>query len=127
MKRTLAFLLLVVAALAWWSTSRQVAPLTLAAESGGPGAYPADFDQRLSRVSRLALELNAPLPAGLPWQTAEGHPPVGSPQARKGGRVRFCNAGPFPAHFLLALQIRCLRAAVMRTVQNIFSEGDLSL
>lgn len=99
MKRTLAFLLLVVAALAWWSTSRQVAPLTLAAESGAPGAYPADFAQRLSRVSRLSLELNAPLPASLPWQTAEGHPPVGSPEASKGGRVRFCNAGPFPAHF----------------------------
>lgn len=100
MKRALAFLLLLVAALAWWSTSRQAAPLTIAEESSVPGVYPADFAQRLSRVSRLTLELNAPLPANLPWQTAEGHPPVGSAEARKGGRVRLCNAGPFPAHFL---------------------------
>lgn len=100
MKRALAFLLLVIAALAWWSTSRQAAPLTLAGESSEPAAYPADFAQRLSRVSGVKLEWRVPLPAHLSWQTAVEQPSHGDPAARKGGRVRLPNAGPYPAHFL---------------------------
>lgn len=100
MKHALAFLLLVIAALAWWSTTRQTASPAPAEEACAPAAYPADFALRLGRVAGVSLELDAPIPADIPWQTAGDHAPVGDAAARKGGRVRLSNAGPFPAHFL---------------------------
>lgn len=100
MKRALAILLLVIAALAWWSTTRQTASPAPAEEACAPAPYPADFAQRLGRVAGLSLELDAPLTADIPWQNAGEHPPVGHIAAQKGGRVRLSNAGPFPAHFL---------------------------
>ncbi len=100
MKRALAFLLLAIAALAWWSTTRQGMAPSLAEESRAAAPYPADFTRRLARVTGLSLELDTPLPAGIPWQTAAEHAMVGDAAARKGGRVSLSNAGPFPAHFL---------------------------
>ena len=100
MKRALAIFALVLALVAWWATGRQ--PSASVAEmvmEHAPAPYPADFEQRLSRVAGVHLELNAPLPEELPWQDAPGHSAVGSAEATRGGRVRLCNAGPFPAHF----------------------------
>lgn len=104
MKRTfllLLLLLLLVASVAWWATARRAAAPQVAEEATTAVPYPVDFAQRLNRVSGLRLEHNAPLPDHeLPWQNAEAHAPIGTPTARKGGRVRLSNAGPFPAHFL---------------------------
>ena len=100
MKRVLAIFALVLALVAWWATGRQqTAPGAEEATAHTPAPYPADFAQRLSRVAGIQLELNAPLPDGLPWQDAAAHPPIGSPESTRGGCVRLCNAGPFPAHF----------------------------
>lgn len=100
MKRALAIFALVLALVAWWATGRQhTAPGAEMVMANTPAPYPADFEQRLSRVAGVHLELNAPLPDELPWQDATGHSPVGSAEATRGGRVRLCNAGPFPAHF----------------------------
>ncbi len=100
MKRALAIFALVLALVAWWATSRQhTAPGAEMVMANTPAPYPADFELRLSRVAGVHLERNAPLPYALPWQDASGHAPLGSPEATRGGRVRLCNAGPFPAHF----------------------------
>ncbi len=48
----------------------------------------------------MKLQLHAPLPTGLVWQHDAPQAVIGNPSARKGGRVRLPNAGPFPAHFL---------------------------
>lgn len=102
MKRALSLLLLLVVAVAWWATSsrKSNAPAADApAAVNEPAPYPADFDERLARVAGLRLSLGKPLPPAIPWQNATGHPAVGDAAARPGGRVRLCNAGPFPAHF----------------------------
>ena len=67
MKRALAIFALVLALVAWWATSRQpsVTEGQLVMEHS-PAPYPTDFEQRLSRVAGLRLELNAPLPDALP-------------------------------------------------------------
>ncbi len=100
MKRVLAIFALVLALVAWWATSRQaaVSKIEMVMELT-PAPYPVEFEQRLSRVAGLCLELNAPLPDALPWRDASGQPAVGNPEAVRGGCVRLCNAGPFPAHF----------------------------
>lgn len=67
-----------------------------------PAPYPAGWESRLERVAGVVLE-TAPaeaLPPDLPWQTAADEAEIGDPAARKGGRVRLSNAGPYPAHFL---------------------------
>ena len=100
MKRALLFFLLLLAAVAWWAVGRQPAEFIVQEAQTAPAAYPADFAQRLARVQQIQLELNSRLPDGIVWQTAAEHPEIGNPSACKGGRVRFPNAGPFPAHFL---------------------------
>ena len=100
MKRALLFFLLLLAAVAWWAVVRQPAEVIVQGAQSAPAAYPADFAQRLARVQQIQLELNSRLPDGIVWQTAAEHPEIGNPSACKGGRVRFPNAGPFPAHFL---------------------------
>lgn len=102
MKRALALLLLLVAGMAWWATSSREShtPATVApAEVSTLAPYPADFDVRLAQVVGLRLSRSEPLPPGIPWQDATGHPAVGDAAARLGGCVRLSNAGPFPAHF----------------------------
>lgn len=100
MKRALIIFVLVMAVLIWWLTGvNKPVPAAEDAEAI-PAAYPADFSERLARIPDLKMELNHPLPAGLDWQGGKGQETIGQPEACKGGRVRFPNAGPFPAHFL---------------------------
>lgn len=100
MKRALAILLLTIVLVAWWAVSRQPGVSAVSESASLPAPYPADFAERLCRVGGLKLELNAPLPAGISWQSEEDAPALGDASARKGGCVRLSNAGPFPAHFL---------------------------
>lgn len=102
MKRALALLFILVAAVAWWATASResITPVpAIPSAVSAPASYPADFDVRLARVTGLRLSQGAPLPPGIPWQNATGHPVVGDSAARSGGCVRLSNAGPFPAHF----------------------------
>lgn len=102
MKRALALLLILVAAVAWWATANRESSVpvsTIPAAVSAPATYPADFDMRLARVAGLRLSRGEPLPPEIPWQDATGHPAVGDAAAQPGGCVRLCNAGPFPAHF----------------------------
>ena len=64
--------------------------------------YPAHFEERLSRLQKTSVTLHAEseLPDGLVWHTGSPTPPIGSPNARKGGTLRMSNVGPFPANFL---------------------------
>ncbi len=72
------------------------------AVSLSPAAYPADMWAQLSRLPGLELGQGdeAGIPADLPWQDGAGEPEIGDPRARKGGRVRLSNVGPFPANWL---------------------------
>lgn len=100
MKRIIAIAVCLVAAAAWWAVSTTAPAPASTAIGTEPAAYPADFAMRLSRVHRVHLQSDAPLPDNLQWQQADDHATIGSPEAKKGGRVRLSNAGPFPAHFL---------------------------
>ena len=90
--------------LAHQSTEQQASPAPTAAVAQllPPAPYPADFEQQLARQlsTRISLHAAEELPANLNWQSGTPAPPVGSPQARKGGTLRLCNVGPFPANFL---------------------------
>lgn len=81
---------------------RQPAPTAPVAQLLPPAPYPADFEQQLTRQisPRISLHTADELPTELNWQSGTPAPPVGSPQARKGGTLRLCNVGPFPANFL---------------------------
>lgn len=72
------------------------------AASQPPAAYPSDFEQKLTELAEIKISLHpaAELPGNIPWQSNKPSPPVGSPAARKGGTLRLCNVGPFPANFL---------------------------
>lgn len=76
-----------------FSLSEQILP---------PAPYPQDFALQLGQIQGVEIELRAAasLPRGICWQQAHGFPEIGSPQARKGGTMRLCNVGPFPANFL---------------------------
>ena len=67
-----------------------------------PPAYSADMWQQLSRLHdvRFVQAAESELPEGLVWHTGAEEPPLGSPQARKGGAVRLSSPGPFPANLL---------------------------
>lgn len=100
MRYLLTIVLLLMVLVAWWATSTIRQAPQPPAQNQAPAEYPPDFGARLKRVTGIKLQRNVPAPDNLPWKTAEGQPPVGSPEARKGGTVRLSNAGPFPAHFL---------------------------
>lgn len=101
MKRAILLFLLLAACITWWIMRGQHTQLaTTGGGSTSAAPYPANFEQRLERITGIRLSSNAPLPANIPWQTAEQHPAAGDPQALKGGVVRLPNAGPFPANFL---------------------------
>ncbi len=107
MKHLLALLpLFLLAALAaGWLAVGQKERIPRPAELAGPqppAAYPADLWEPLARlpgveVSRGEVE---ELPEGQRWQTGEQEPDNGDPAARKGGRVRLSNVGPFPDNML---------------------------
>lgn len=101
----LILLLLLVAAGVWCAApdAPPRPPAADVADSPRPAAaYPADMWQQLSRLPGLRVR-RAPadaLPADLAWQSGAAEPPLGSPGARKGGVVRLCSVGPFPANWL---------------------------
>lgn len=100
MKHAIIIFTLLMTAVIWWATGVNK-PAPAGEESAAcPAAYPADFAARLARVPEISLKLNHPLPDNLIWQSGSEQPCIGHPDARKGGRVRVPNAGPFPAHFL---------------------------
>ncbi len=109
MKRFLSILLplLLLAGLAAYvaTEGQDGAPLpeSQAAESPlSPAPYPADMWVQLARLSGVewGQREEAELPADLPWQDGHEEPEIGDPRARKGGRVRLSNVGPFPANWL---------------------------
>lgn len=100
MKRFIAIVFFLVVPAVWWAASTTQAPPATASLNNNAAAYPADFHRRLGRVNRIHLQSGTALPEELQWHTSHGQPPIGLAAARKGGRVRLSNAGPFPAHFL---------------------------
>ncbi len=100
MRRIIAIAVCLVAAAAWWAVCTTARPPATTGTRAEPAAYPADFSMRLSRVHSVHLQSALPLPDKLQWQTSDAHSAIGSPEAKKGGRVRLSNAGPYPAHFL---------------------------
>jgi len=79
-------------------------PPTAKANEGGGPIYPADLWSNPSLQREIEISQAAPLTesesAHLCWQRGEGVPPLGDPQAKRGGVLRVSNVGPYPAHFL---------------------------
>lgn len=67
-----------------------------------PAPYPQDFEQQLARMSSMTVQLHAAadMPQDIPWESPAEFPVIGSSLATKGGTLRLCNVGPFPANFL---------------------------
>lgn len=94
---------LLLAGVVWWAVQYVVPPVAVEAESAPrpAAAYPQAMWAELARLHGLrVLHEEAPLPQGLVWQSGAAEPPLGSPQARKGGVVHLSSVGPFPAHLL---------------------------
>lgn len=96
-----------LAAAAWWAAHSVLAPAPAVALSvGAPQAaanYPADMWEQLARLPggcRVVRAASPELPQGLEWQDGASEPPLGCPEARKGGLVRLSSVGPFPANLL---------------------------
>lgn len=71
-----------------------------AAQDTTPAAYPADMWERAGRCAGIRITRGGGIPAGLTWQDGTQEAEIGDSAATKGGRVRRCNVGPFPANFL---------------------------
>ena len=102
-KLTAAVVLALLLLLLWagWQVAHRPAPTPQAAELlSAPSAYPADMWERAERVTGIRITHGGEIPADLIWQDGLQEPEIGDSAARKGGRVRRCNAGPFPANFL---------------------------
>ncbi len=108
MKR-LAFLLMVlllgaVAAVLATRPREAVCPVVVQGQGDGlpPAAYPADMAVELGRLAGVEVSCGEEVepPDGLLWQDGASEPEVGDPRARKGGRVRLSNVGPFPSDWL---------------------------
>ncbi len=67
-----------------------------------PADYPPRLWEELGHLTDVAVNRAAldELPQGLLWLRGADEPELGDPRARKGGRVRLCNVGPFPANWL---------------------------
>lgn len=67
-----------------------------------PAEYPADFEQKLRSVPHIHIRLHREeeLPADIVWVQPGDFPEIGSDKAKKGGTLRLCNVGPYPANFL---------------------------
>ncbi len=70
------------------------------AQDTAPAAYPADMWERAGRCAGIRITRGGGIPAGLTWQDGAKEAEIGDSAATKGGRVRRCNVGPFPANFL---------------------------
>ncbi len=79
-------------------------PPTAKANEGGGPIYPADLWSNPSHQREIEITQAAPLTesesAHLCWQRGEGVPPLGDPQAKRGGVLRVSHVGPYPANFL---------------------------
>lgn len=95
-----ALLLMLPLGAGWWATHRPAPQAQAAEQNSAPAAYPADMWERAARVTGFRLCCGGELPAGLHWQDGMQEPEIGDPAAQKGGRVRRCNVGPYPANFL---------------------------
>ena len=102
-KLTAAAVVVLLLLLLWagWQVTHRPAPTPQAAEClSAPSAYPADMWERAARVTGIRIIRGEKVPATLYWQDGLQEPEIGDSAARKGGRVRRCNVGPFPANFL---------------------------
>ncbi len=95
-------LLLSAGLAAYWATSGRDSGPETAAVDHSPADYPPRLWEELGHLPDVAVQHAnvAELPQGLDWQLGQGEPELGDPRARKGGRVRLCNVGPFPANWL---------------------------
>lgn len=100
-RRLILLVVVLLAAVAWWATRGSDAP---ARQDNmfcrEPAPYPADFEERLGRVQGIALRVEAEESGEHAWEFGAEEPDIGDEAAKKGGRVRLANAGPYPAHFL---------------------------
>ena len=87
---------------AYWATPERELGVQAPAVSTDPAPYPFDLMRRAAALRTPAVTEGTAneLPPGLCWQDGAEEPDIGDPAARKGGRVRLCSAGPFPANFL---------------------------
>ncbi len=95
-------LLLSAGLAAYFATSDRDSGPEAAVVDHRPADYPPRLWEELGRLPGMELRQAdaAALPQGLDWQQGQGEPELGDPRARKGGRVRLCNVGPFPANWL---------------------------
>lgn len=67
-----------------------------------PAPYPADFESQLAKIPGISIHLHdvTAVPQNIPWSQHVEFPAIGSTEATKGGTLRLCNVGPYPANFL---------------------------
>lgn len=96
-----AVILLTLLIWAGWQAAHRPDNAPLPQEfSTQPADYPPDMWERAARVTGLRIiRGNAP-PDGTVLHDGMQEPEIGDAAAKKGGRVRRCNVGPFPANFL---------------------------
>ncbi len=95
-------LLLLLAVVSWLATLREhAAPQCAAHPESEAVAYPTDMWERAARIQGLRIVRGGEAPADAVWQDGMNEPEIGDPAAKKGGRVRRCIAGPYPANFLV--------------------------
>lgn len=100
-RRLFLFVFALLAAVAWWATRGGEVPEGQAdTYCREPAPYPADVEERLGRVQGIALRVLPEESGEHAWENGAGEPDIGDEAAKKGGRVRLANAGPYPAHFL---------------------------
>ena len=95
-----ALLLMLLSGAAWLATHRPAPQPQAAEHSSSPAAYPTDMWERAARLTGFRLCCGGEPPTGLSWQDGMQEPEIGDSAARKGGRMRRCNVGPYPANFL---------------------------
>ncbi len=107
MKKTGCFLMLLALLFsaglaAYFATSGYDSGPEAAKSDHRPADYPPRLWEELGQLPDVAVTRAevAQLPAGLDWQHGQNEPEIGDPRARKGGRVRLSNVGPFPANWL---------------------------
>lgn len=91
-------------ATAWWAVNAQhgVQASSSRVVSTAPAEYPVWMADDIARAQGISISLSPEeaLPALGEWQTGCEAPEIGDSRAVKGGTLRLCNAGPFPANFL---------------------------
>lgn len=87
----------------WWNLRGEESALQASVKEEATQAmpYPADMAARAARIPGLQLCLQAPPPSqDLLWQHSANTEEAGDSAARKGGRLRLSNAGPYPSNLL---------------------------